>query len=391
VETTDVADASDARTWAEIAEEKAAAVPERLLKYLRRLSGDSELKYASPPARILGGASGALIFGFELSSPPDTLAGKLVLRMRVSEQTALWGRLWSRGLALQDAAGIFGCKAPRIRVAESDPEDLGGPFIIMDRVAGGSILRWLITSIFIGLIVSNVLWNGWFLLAGFLLGSLVVGLSLGMLQRSLHSLAIEDVKHIYSRYGLKDTDVEISQYLQMLSDILTDNNLEEFLPGLKWLQKYLPAMVRPRLCHGDIHPLNVLGTWTRVTGIIDWDSACIADPEFDVATLRCNVSLVYGRWIGTLLIPLYWIYLACQRERFDRERLRYYQALRTWTIAGFFTYYLVDQAINTEDTAGRIKYALLGMIVKNHTRLFHKITGIELPPVADLVAKRKAG
>ena len=180
----------------------------------------------------------ALIFGFELSSPPDTLAGQLVLRMRVSdEQTPLWSRLWSRGLALQDAAGILGCKAPRIRVAESRPEDLGGPFIIMDRVAGISIMHWIIISILIGLIVSAVLWNGWLLLAGSLLGSLVLGLSLGMLKRSLHSLAIEDVKHIYSRHGLKDTDVEISQYLQTLSDLLTDNNLEEFLPGLKWLQK----------------------------------------------------------------------------------------------------------------------------------------------------------
>ncbi len=110
VETTDVAEASDARTRDEITEEAAAAVPERLLKYLRRMSGDSKLKYATPPARVLGGASGALIFGFELSSPPDTLAGKLILRMRVSdEQTSLWGRLWSRGLALQDAAGILGC------------------------------------------------------------------------------------------------------------------------------------------------------------------------------------------------------------------------------------------------------------------------------------------
>ena len=37
------------------------------------------------------------------------------------------------------------------------------------------------------------------------------------------------------------------------------------------------------VCHGDLHPLNLLAVGTNVTAVIDWTGARLADPAYDVA------------------------------------------------------------------------------------------------------------
>lgn len=43
--------------------------------------------------------------------------------------------------------------------------------------------------------------------------------------------------------------------------------------------------VDARLCHGDLGPHNLLREGGRVTGLIDWDHACLGDPAIDLAPL----------------------------------------------------------------------------------------------------------
>jgi aminoglycoside phosphotransferase (APT) family kinase protein len=47
--------------------------------------------------------------------------------------------------------------------------------------------------------------------------------------------------------------------------------------------------------HRDYHPGNVLWTDHRITGIVDWVSACAGPPEEDVAHCRANLALHHGQ------------------------------------------------------------------------------------------------
>ncbi len=390
----------DPRTPMQIIEEAAVEVPKRLLEYLRGVSGDPELQFAVPPKRIRGGNSGALLFDFELSSPPKTLAGPLVLRLRAVDGGDPAGLRMAvlQELAMQDAAGTLGCKVPRVRLKELGVESLGGPFYIMDGIAGGSINRWGSSLFLIGIVASLILWHGWPLFAGFLMASLVMGVAQGRHHRRLHSFKIEDVSRIYQKHGLQNTDIglqdvdidEVDKLLKHTGKWMDEAIHKEFLPGKKWLQDHRPATKNPKLCHGDFHPKNILGTWTRVTGIVDWENAFIADPEYDVATQACQ-PLWGGRWIGKLFLLSYWIYRICYGGKLDRKRLRYYQARRAFMLTARSTPGLVDQATGKGAKVQPILVAIFGLLIKNHARYFLKITGVELPSPKKLAAKRLAG
>jgi len=366
---------TDHRTPTEIAEEAARAVPDRLLEYLRKETGNPELEYASPPKRMKNGNASYLIYGFELSSVREKLAGPLVLRLFIGTyEEAIQNQ---REAALMDAAGKLGCKVPRIRLAESGKEDLGGPFMIMDQVPGKVISRWFNISVLIGLVASLFFWHVWPLLAGYLLGSLVVGVVMGIQQRKLHSLKIEDLKSILKEHGLKVEDVDAHHNKQIFLGFIDEVNLESFRPGMRWLEENLPAIKGPGLCHSDFHANNVLGTWTKVTGIIDWEGACISDPELDVAYRQCSVILESG-WIGRLiLLPQHLVYRVIQ-GRLDREYLRYYLAQRAFNRACGGSWYLAQNSTDGEGgLSGTVQASIRGKI-KRYTRYFQKIMGTDL-------------
>ena len=162
------------------------------------------------------------------------------------------------------------------------------------------------------------------------------------------------------------------------------------------LDEHAPATRRPVLCHGDIHTNNVLGTWSRVTGIIDWDTACIADPEFDIAIGRCNAILLMSHFSRVLGLLPYWIYRAHQLPGLDPKRLRYYEAQRAFLIALFFSSYLVGELDAAENQATprppgqRLGISLVGAIVRSHVRHFRRLTGLILPTPVEAAAQRPA-
>lgn len=51
----------------------------------------------------------------------------------------------------------------------------------------------------------------------------------------------------------------------------------------------------PALIHGDFWFGNTIWQAGRLTGIIDWDGACIADPARDVAGARNDLALLSAR------------------------------------------------------------------------------------------------
>ncbi|MBV9355814.1 MAG: phosphotransferase [Chloroflexi bacterium] len=49
-----------------------------------------------------------------------------------------------------------------------------------------------------------------------------------------------------------------------------------------------------RLVHGDYWPGNLLWRRGRLTGVVDWEDACLGDPAEDVATCRADLVMLFG-------------------------------------------------------------------------------------------------
>ncbi len=68
------------------------------------------------------------------------------------------------------------------------------------------------------------------------------------------------------------------------------------MTGFEWLLKHRPAPpARPAVCHGDLHAFNLLAVDGKITAVLDWELATVADNEFDVARTALLLSFVPGQ------------------------------------------------------------------------------------------------
>ena len=57
--------------------------------------------------------------------------------------------------------------------------------------------------------------------------------------------------------------------------------------------------------HRDFHPGNLLWTDERITGVVDWVSACAGPPEEDIGHCRANLAIRHGQdWADEFLAHL---------------------------------------------------------------------------------------
>ena len=151
------------------------------------------------------------------------------------------------------------------------------------------------------------------------------------LQLRLHAL---DAAPLRRALGAEAT---FDGYLDSLARRIDRAGLAGLAPLLAWLRERRPADDTLAVCHGDLHPQNVLVEHGAATGVLDWPNALLADPVFDVAStlgiLRfVPVDLVSTsrplRWLARVGQPLLAArYLAGYRRRraIPVERLGYYQ------------------------------------------------------------------
>jgi aminoglycoside phosphotransferase (APT) family kinase protein len=117
----------------------------------------------------------------------------------------------------------------------------------------------------------------------------------------------------------------------------TATALDDVAPGRirEWMEANAPAPVPPVVVHGDLHGANLLVARDQVTGVLDWELATIAPPEFDVARTACILALLPGvvRAAQRLLVGAgrrsahRFVDAHASRHPLDRERLRWYEVL----------------------------------------------------------------
>jgi aminoglycoside phosphotransferase (APT) family kinase protein len=284
-----------------------------LLAYLRATLADPQLELAGAPVPLTGGFDTEIV-SFSLRRAPSAWSGPLVLRVLRAHHDP------SRALreqATQNAVAEAGYPAPKVLLATRDPAALGAAFLVMQRLPGVP----LIDANPIGM--DRVLLDAQFRLHA---------LDAGPLVRSLGDA------------------VTFEGYLAAFERRITSTALTGLAPALRWLRAHRPPDAGPPvICHGDLHPRNVLVEGGRLTGVLDWPNALVADPAFDVASTRNILRFVPPglasmpwalRWLARVGQPiLAWRYLTGYRRRrpIARERLAYYEvaaALRALVRAG---------------------------------------------------------
>lgn len=227
-----------------------------LLAYLRRELDAPSLEYAEPPAPMLGGFD-TLIFAFRIEGVTRPYSLPLVVRIFRSAEDA---RRAEFETTIQRAIVALGYPAPNVLMCAAGENDVGWPFMIMERIPGRVMLDALIG-------------HGFFRMARIL----------GQVQARLHGLdAAAFRRQIGAARDPRRLD-SIDDIFGLYRASIDRASLDGLRDGMRWLDEHRPpAPGRESICHGDFHPLNVLVDGGELSGVVDWGWACVADPAYDV-------------------------------------------------------------------------------------------------------------
>lgn len=307
-------------------------VAEPLLAHLRVRLGRPALRYAQAPG-LLEGGSDALVARFELRNAGPGWSGPLVLRRLRDSTPPERVRLEA---AIQNGLVEQGFPAPAVLLAECDPSVLGGAFLVMRVVPGEPLLlRWSLR-----LRTAEVGIGGW--LAALCRGpGLVRELPplLATLEQRIHALDVAPVARRLEEFGVPVNRVTLEGRLGRLARRLERRWLAHLEPGLAWLLEHLPGGREPLVVnHGDLAPTNVLAESGRITGVIDWSKALLAERECGVGFTRAAIATLPMPAPSAMRGPLTrmraeaadeYLRAYARAHPVSTERVRYYEALRT--------------------------------------------------------------
>ena len=169
-----------------------------------------------------------------------------------------------RETLIQAAVAAAGFPTPVVRAAGGPDDGLGRAFMVMDRAPGAPLLS--------GLSLAGVLGRG-----PALFGEIPRLLASTMAR--LHALDPEPVR---GQLEAAAAIVSVGSMLALLRELAAEFGRPDLAQAAQWLVDH-PARPAPDvICHGDLHPFNLLRDGARVT-LLDWSTALLAPRSYDVA------------------------------------------------------------------------------------------------------------
>jgi len=285
----------------------------------------------APVARLSVLASGweTTVFEFTLEAASKSFASipvgvPMVLRFYQGSAADAKG---DREHTTIDRLFAAGYPVPRPYAFEDDHQALGAPFLIMQKLAGGQLFA----------VRSFPSAFKTFSMAFF---------SFVRTHSKLHKLdaASTELREIPHAYIPIDGYTSVSPLLDRVLAIIANRVENGPLPGLREALNLVTERApkfrhsRDALVHMDYHPLNVMVSGTRVTGVIDWVNTDVGDRHLDAAmtaVILSSSALEQPRWMrdnlvgnglrasfAALYMPLYHA-----MAPMDFERFRYCQAV----------------------------------------------------------------
>jgi aminoglycoside phosphotransferase (APT) family kinase protein len=227
----------------------------RLIGVLRDAAGTPGLEYGRRPEPLPGGFWAELL-SFSLADPPDGWPAELVARLMPDPGAA------RKETIVQRAVAAAGFPTPRVRVAGGPGDGLGRAFMVMDRAAGRPALSGLD-----GLTPAAV--------------PPVLRIP-GLLAASMARLHALDPGLVSGELGqVRDVPVTVPGLLAALIRMAGDSGRQDLADAGRWLAGHPPRPAPDVICHGDLHPFNLLADGDRVT-VLDWSAALLAPRALDV-------------------------------------------------------------------------------------------------------------
>jgi len=253
-------------------------------------------------ARLSGGASRET-WAFTAVGP-DGAERRLVLQRERPGGIRTGGGMAAEG-GLLEAAAAVGVPVAPVVATDRGGDELGAPFIIMERVDGETIPRRLLRD------------------DEFAGARRVLAAQAGAAMAAIHRIDPDDVE------GLHEQD-QVEQFRQLV-DALGEPH-PAFELGLRWLEDHRPPAGRRAVVHGDFRTGNLIVGPEGLRAVLDWELAHLGDPVEDLGWF-CVRAWRFGspRRAGGFgpVQDLLAGYAAAGGPAVGRDTLRWWEALGT--------------------------------------------------------------
>jgi aminoglycoside phosphotransferase (APT) family kinase protein len=229
-----------------------------LLAELRAVTGRPGLDYAEDPEPLSGGFW-AELRAFTLADPPPGWPADLVARVMPDAGTA------RKETIMQAAIAAAGFPTPQVRASGGPGSGLGRAFMIMDRAAGKPLIPGLSGVRTILSVLRTV-------------GRLPEILAAAMTR--LHALDPRPVSDQLAK--LDDVPVTEAGLLALMAKAAPAYQRPDLTDAAAWLIAHPPPPAPDVVCHGDLHPFNLLADGDRIC-LLDWSAALLGPRGYDVA------------------------------------------------------------------------------------------------------------
>lgn len=280
---------------------------------MRAALGDAAISLAGPLVELKGGFDTRII-AFGLDGAPPEFSKRLVLRLfspADGQSRAV------REAVVQNTVADLDFPAPRVLLTSNGGLIDDSPFMVMEWVDGRTLMDLFIEGSMDAASVME-------LLAG--------------TAASLHNLPESALSGALEEAGLDDRSSGPDEWLHGASEWVQIHEVEGLLETIRWVRANRPTdRDESSICHGDLHPLNLLVRPDGTGVLIDWSNSVLADPEFDLgitSTVFAAASAVVPAMGADQLLEMRTgleaglLEAYGRRREFSPERVRYYQVLR---------------------------------------------------------------
>lgn len=285
-----------------------------LLDVLRAATATPALAFDTPPSRLTGGFWAELI-SFRLRGAPAGWEGDLVARVMPDPRIA------AKETAMQSEVAAQGYPTPTVHLAGGPDDGLGRAFMVMDLATGGPLLGGL--------------------------GGLGAVAALPRLARRLPDALGETMARLHGldpapvRARLTGADVGglgITTVVSNAGESAALCDRADLVAAARWLEEHPPPTTPEVICHGDLHPFNLLVDAGGAVTVLDWSASLLGPAAYDMAftglvLAEPPVSVprafrpavrVAGRWLARRFRKAYSRHATVD---VDPETLRWYEGV----------------------------------------------------------------
>ncbi len=234
-------------------------LPGRLLAVLRTATGSPHLDFAAPPEPLTGGFWAELL-AFRLAGAPAGFDGDLVARVMPDPALA------RKETLVQAEVARRGFPTPQVRAAGGPGDGLGRAFMVMDRAPGTPLLAGL---------------GGPRALAQLPRLATTIPETLAAAMSELHRLDPRPLRsQLDTGLAVATTVDGLLEHLRASSEMYGRRDLAG---AGRWLAAHPPPAAPEVICHGDLHPFNLLAGPGGAATVLDWSAALLGPRAYDVA------------------------------------------------------------------------------------------------------------